>query len=291
MTAPDKGLLNFPNNGSVPSAADDILVFDSPPNGENNFGHVAIVKSVDSNFVHIVEQNFSFDGVKALPISFDGLHYNVTRPNSAYIVHGWLRRSAQINQNSVIGGTYFDRDQGLIGTAFLFNPQTTGGTIPALDIQGPGGWNGGNTLTCGLDQPTGIALDRSICWQFIPAVAGFYSGVQLSQPFTFDVSATLPAPQLFAPDVTLQRVILNWTADATALSFLVRVNPGPFSGVITKEQVAAGDKRTATLKGLSLVPGAQYQAVVFAFSKDIGSQDPLIGQFQVSAHAITFTAQ
>jgi len=61
---------------------------------------------------------------------------------------------------------------------------------------------------------------------------------------------------------------VQWTAPLDARSFLVRVNPIPFTGM-TGEMVVGGEARTLTLTGLSLASGGQYQAVVFAFSKDV----------------------
>src|SRR6185312_6928916 len=49
---------------------------------------------------------------------------------------------------SVIGGTFLDRDGGIVGTSFLFDPLLPGGTVPFLAIRGPTGWNANNALTC-----------------------------------------------------------------------------------------------------------------------------------------------
>jgi surface antigen len=292
-TATRRGLVPFRNGGTAPPAPDDILVFTSV---QHVAGHVAIVTSVNSDFIEIIEQNWSPSGVARLPLSFDSSGYSVTRivdtsagpQPSSFAVAGWLREPAAANQNSVIGGTYFDRDLGLIGTAFLFNPQVA--HLSSLGVEGPAGWNANGTLTCGVDQPQGIATDKSICWQFIPPVTGTYTAIELVQAFTINASGTMAPPQITSTNVTHQAVAMTWVADTNSLSFLVRVNPAPFSGAITKEMIVPGNARTATLNGLSLVTGTQYQAVVFAFSNDVQSPGPLVGQFQVSAHAVSFVA-
>ena len=85
------------------------------------------------------------------------------------------------------------------------------------------------------------------------------------------------------------QVTVQWTAPQDARSFLVRVNPIPFTG-ITGEMVVGGEARTLTLTGLSLASGGQYQAVVFAFSKYVQTPGDMDGQFNISTHSVTFQA-
>ena len=92
-TATDKGLNEFPNDGSskTPPAPDDILVFDSG----DNFGHVAIVTNVTTNSIALIEQNWSSTGVAILSLANDNGSYSVgerfTSSGKKYHVLGWLR--------------------------------------------------------------------------------------------------------------------------------------------------------------------------------------------------------
>jgi hypothetical protein len=93
LTAPQRKLIAFPNGGSTPPAADDIIVFESPNPGDG--GHVAIaegsVSPTPTSTFTIAEQNWStINGEASLTVNFDGTNYTVTRPGSAYTVLGWL---------------------------------------------------------------------------------------------------------------------------------------------------------------------------------------------------------
>lgn len=197
---------------------------------------------------------------------------------------------------AIVGGTYRDRGVGLIGTSFVFDPVTPAGTIPFIDIIGPTSWNRGNPFECFRYQPPGTAVNRSICWDVsIMPVTGNYAArgtvdaQELVCDFSIDSGSQLPAPEITALRIGAGQVTVDWTASASARSFLVRVNPIPFTGV-TGEMVVSGDTRTASLTGLSLVAGAQYQAVVFAFSQDVMTPDPLNGPFNIGAHGVVFVA-
>jgi len=191
---------------------------------------------------------------------------------------------------SIIGGTYFDQNFGLIGTALLFDPTSNSGPIPFVDIQGPAGWNNGNLFRCGLYQPPGVAPNRSICWQFIQALTGSYNAIQLAQNFSLDASVSLAAPQITGVIPSAGQVTVNWTGPPGALSALIRVNPIPFTGFVTKETVVPANTGSITLTGLALVSGAQYQATVFAFSRDVQTPDMLLGPFDIGAESVIFTA-
>ena len=82
-------------------------------------------------------------------------------------------------------------------------------------------------------------------------------------------------------------VSVGWTAPTAARSFLIRVNPVPFTG-ITGEKIVSGASRSATLTGLALTTGANYQASVFAFSQDVLTPDPLESVFNISADNMSF---
>lgn len=196
----------------------------------------------------------------------------------------------------IVGGTYTDRDSGLIGTAFLFNPITGGGSLPEIAVRGPASWNGGSPLRCPRYQPPGASASRSMRWEFLAPITGAYTaqgavgGQEFQATLSIDASNQLGTPQIILPiSINSTRVELSWAAPAGAQSFLVRVNPDPFSGVITSEVVVSASTRTAALSGFSLVRGAPYQAVVFAFSRDVGTPDVLVAPFNVGAHGVVFT--
>ena len=80
------GLVAFPNGGPNPPTANDIVVFKGEP-----AGHVAVVTSVTSAQVNIIEQNWSYSGTASLVLSSSNGGYTVSRTGSAYVVLGWLR--------------------------------------------------------------------------------------------------------------------------------------------------------------------------------------------------------
>lgn len=198
----------------------------------------------------------------------------------------------------IVGGTYFDRDAGLIGTAFLYNPVKGFGTVSFVGItSGLTGWNSRNTFRCSLFQPPGTARNRSMCWLFTAPLSGRYDAVAsigsqaYTAHFTIDAAAKLDAPQITSVNASATQVSIQWGAPVAARSFVVRVNPLPFAGVVSSEKAVSGGIRSATLSGLSLVSGAQYQAVVFAFDKDVvTATDAVTGSFNISAHGVVFTA-
>jgi len=70
---------------------------------------------------------------------------------------------------------------------------------------------------------------------------------------------------------------------------LVAVIPVPFTGFYAAGRVVSGDTRTLTFSGLSLVPGSSYQAVVWAYDKDVMTPGAIGSQFNIGANAVTFT--
>jgi len=194
------------------------------------------------------------------------------------------------------GGTFFDRTSGGIGTAFLFNPVTPTGALSHIDVQGPAGWNSNRQLRVSRSQLPGMAAERSIGWAFTQPITGEYTAFASTGSQSYESRAsinaanTLPAPEITELTVSPGQVTFRWTATSAAQSFLVRINPLPFAGVITSEVIVSGSNRTATLSGLSLTRGATYQALVFAFSLDVKTPGAIAGQFNVSTHSISFTA-
>lgn len=92
------GFTAFPNGGTTPPLPDDIIVF----NG-GGFGHVAIVKSVTSTQVQIIEENFNYAGVYGLSYS-QATNRISPRPGGhggVFIVVGWLREASTIRNNPV----------------------------------------------------------------------------------------------------------------------------------------------------------------------------------------------
>jgi YVTN family beta-propeller protein len=135
--------------------------------------------------------------------------------------------------------------------------------------------------------------DRSICWTFALPVTGSYTaqGTAGSTAFagtvSLDAANQLGAPQITSLQVGAGSVSLAWTPPAGARSFLVRVNPVPFTG-ITGEKIVSRGSSSATLTGLNLTSGANYQATVFAFSQDLLTPDVFAGVFNVSTNSQNF---
>lgn len=89
--APQFGLLAYPNSGSYSPKQDDILCFDG---GE--YGHVAIIMEVGSDYVKIIDQNRHETDAYA-KLDYDKDTNTVTIPSGiglgpSYSVTGWLRK-------------------------------------------------------------------------------------------------------------------------------------------------------------------------------------------------------
>jgi len=130
--------------------------------------------------------------------------------------------------------------------------------------------------------------NRSICWTFTLPITGSYTaqgtaGATLfSGTSTLDATNQLAAPQITSVTTSAGSVTVGWTRPSGAKSFLVRVNAIPFTGVIG-EKIVSGASTTATLTGLTLTTGANYQVNVFAFSQDVRTPEPLGTVFNISA--------
>jgi hypothetical protein len=139
-----------------------------------------------------------------------------------------------------------------------------------------------------------MAANRSACWNLVLPVDGQYRaratvGTKIvEETFNIDANNYLSPPEITDLQASPGQVTIAWIAPSTAKSFWVRVNPVPFTGTINEEMVVAGDMRSATLSSLSLVPGSQYQAVVWGFSKDLETPGPLINPFNLSSDGIFF---
>jgi YVTN family beta-propeller protein len=135
--------------------------------------------------------------------------------------------------------------------------------------------------------------DRSICWTFTLPMTGTYTaqGTAGSTAFTgtvsLDATNQQAAPQITSLQVAGGSVSVAWTPPGGAHSFLVRVNPVPFTG-ITGEKIVSRGSSSATLTGLTLTSGASYQATVFAFSQDLLTPELFAGVFNISAHSQNF---
>lgn len=83
------GLSRYANGGSIKPQVGDILVSDG-----GDCGHIAIVRSVLSNQICTIQQNFSNDsndGERYLELNISGGKYTVGDFGSSYPVRGWLR--------------------------------------------------------------------------------------------------------------------------------------------------------------------------------------------------------
>jgi hypothetical protein len=130
-TAAAKGLQSFPNGSPTVPATNDILVFDG-----DTYGHVAIVTAVTTTQMTIIEQNWSRTGIATLPIQYVNGGYQVgPRPNSHYVVLGWLRLPATTTTK-----TFTDRSSFLAVTSGL----TT------IDFEGLAPFNGGTNYSSAL---------------------------------------------------------------------------------------------------------------------------------------------
>ncbi|CAD6493354.1 MAG: CHAP domain protein [Candidatus Argoarchaeum ethanivorans] len=96
-TASSRGLIAYPNGGTVSPQPGDILCSDGnislPPAGR--FGHVAIVREVTADSVHVIHQNWAngpADNDKPIGMTASNGHYTVNAFNANYPVEGWLRK-------------------------------------------------------------------------------------------------------------------------------------------------------------------------------------------------------
>ena len=76
--ANDKGLISYPNGGSVAPKPDDILVFGVKNDGSGTAGHVAIITEVGDDYVKIIEQNYNRNNANAtLTLRNESKNYSI----------------------------------------------------------------------------------------------------------------------------------------------------------------------------------------------------------------------
>jgi len=161
-----KGLVKFENGGVIAPEPDDILVFDQSPglpliggtcldapsstSGQGRFGHVALVTSVSSGSVTIIEQNWSPTGTFTLPISTkcgDGQTACKMAPRAGMPILGWVR--APIRVQATLNGNPWPTTQVNSTTGAIL----IGGTGAInYSITGPPGTNT-NVLPTGTKVP------------------------------------------------------------------------------------------------------------------------------------------
>lgn len=80
---PARGMLQFPNQGTVAPEPGDLLVFDFPP-----FGHVAVISAVRENEIEVVQQNVTGRPREIIPFEKRERYFIVGAKRKPV---GWLR--------------------------------------------------------------------------------------------------------------------------------------------------------------------------------------------------------
>jgi len=100
-TASQRGLVAYSNKGTTSPQPGDILCSNGkttqPPS--KRYGHVAIVRDVTNDSVHVIHQNWTNTGAdndKSISMKIAGGHYIVSGFSSSYPVQGWLRRPPEV---------------------------------------------------------------------------------------------------------------------------------------------------------------------------------------------------
>jgi len=93
--ATQHGLVSYPNNGNTAPAIGDVLCFSG---GNPNYGHVAIVREIGSNYLKVAQQNVlnnSGDVNYNIIMSISNGYYNVSGSSigGGYVCQGWLRKT------------------------------------------------------------------------------------------------------------------------------------------------------------------------------------------------------
>jgi hypothetical protein len=78
-----RGLIQFRNGGNEPPHVDDLIVFN-----QSTYGHVAIVASVDTNSVEVIQQNIFGKPREKFSLAVKNGQYHLTGRRTAA---GWLR--------------------------------------------------------------------------------------------------------------------------------------------------------------------------------------------------------
>jgi hypothetical protein len=101
--ASQMGLSRYPNGSTTAPQVGDVIT-----SRGGSFGHVAIIRSVTSNQVCTIQQNFSnetSDTNRCLSLSVSGGTYTVGGFNSSYPIQGWLRKPGTPIPPACTGGT------------------------------------------------------------------------------------------------------------------------------------------------------------------------------------------
>ena len=88
-TSSDRGLIAYPNGGTTFPQQGDVLCSDG-----GTYGHVAIVREVTSDSIHVIHQNWAntaADNDKIISMSVSDGHYTVSGFSGSYPMQGWLR--------------------------------------------------------------------------------------------------------------------------------------------------------------------------------------------------------
>jgi hypothetical protein len=95
--AAEIGLTPYPNGGTVPPKAEDIVSFsggDSNQYCPHGCGHVAIVKAVFADHIRVIQENWNNDSSDAnfrINMTVENGHYTLQDMPNNYHAQGWLR--------------------------------------------------------------------------------------------------------------------------------------------------------------------------------------------------------
>lgn len=94
-TASSKGLIAYPNGGTMAPAVGDLL-----PSAGGPYGHIAVVREIGSSFIKVIHQNWSntsSDNSMTLKMTVSGGKYTVAGFSNTYPVQGWLRKAPKVS--------------------------------------------------------------------------------------------------------------------------------------------------------------------------------------------------
>lgn len=156
-------MTRFPNGGTEPPRPGDILASDV-----GGYGHVAIVKLVDNEFVHVLEQNV-YNGSHAYEITVDDGHYIM-----AAKWQGWMRAP---NGPADCGGEQPGPDDmpSCVTGSFMGQPVVDGSILHAAGTIGAS--KGVLRYSLVVDETTVFSLDPV---DPLPTAQGFDHAVDLS---------------------------------------------------------------------------------------------------------------
>ena len=162
-TASDRGLIAYPNGGTTPLQPGDILC----SNGGTH-GHVAIVRDVTTNSIHIIHQNWAntaADNDKAISMSVSDGHYTVSGFSGSYPVQGWLRKPSGITlipltADLTANGTDTPGIYNTSTAEFTFNGKTVRFGL-TTDIPVIGDWDGDGYDEIGVFRPKVDGFEQS----------------------------------------------------------------------------------------------------------------------------------